>query len=120
MVIEAIQYLANPDTNLTKTEKSATKRNSGQKKGKRASLGSIPDFANPGKGVLLSGVVPGSPASKIGMKAKDVIVQLGKLPVNGLADLAYALRYYKAGQTIEITFLRGKKKIKKQVTLVTR
>jgi serine protease Do len=45
-----------------------------------------------GKGVLVSRVVPGSPASAAGLKAGDVIVKVGSQEVGSMAELQWALQ----------------------------
>jgi serine protease Do len=45
-----------------------------------------------GRGVLISRVVPGSPASAAGLKAGDVIVRVGSQEVGSMAELRWALQ----------------------------
>src|SRR5262245_37161707 len=47
-------------------------------------LGSVPDFSPVDRGVKLSGVTPGSPADKAGVRAGDIIVGMGKIDVEDL------------------------------------
>ena len=42
--------------------------------GRKVSLGTVPDFAYPGPGVRLSGVGPGSPAHRAGLREGDVLL----------------------------------------------
>jgi len=66
-------------------------------------LGTIPDFGEyEGKGVLLSGVRPGSPAEKAGIRGEDVVVRFGGIPIANLYDYTYALRDKKVGDVVEI------------------
>ncbi|MBP1604025.1 MAG: Bacterial leucyl aminopeptidase precursor, partial [Acidobacteria bacterium] len=44
--------------------------------GRRASLGTVPDFAFPGPGVRVTGLVPDSPAAKAGVREGDVIMRI--------------------------------------------
>src|SRR5262249_2633314 len=49
--------------------------------GIRAWAGTIPDYSEDTKGVKLSGVSPGSPAEKAGLKRGDVIVAFAGKPI---------------------------------------
>ncbi len=75
-------------------------------------FGSIPDFAEAGvEGVRLSGVRVGSPAEKAGLRAGDVIVRFGGVTIRNLYDLTYALRSKRAGDKVEVVFLRDGKEM---------
>jgi hypothetical protein len=84
-----------------------------------ASLGSIPDYGGPGpgkKGVLLSGVRPGSAADKGGMQKGDVLVRLGKSEVASVEDLMFVLNSHKPGETVPAVVMREGKEVKLEVT----
>ncbi len=87
--------------------------------GSRPYFGSIPDFAGGGEGYAISGVAPGSPAEKAGLKGGDQIVKLGRHEIGGLEDFDYALRQFKAGETVEVVVLRDGKRLTLKVTLDT-
>jgi hypothetical protein len=87
------------------------------RQGSRPYFGSIPDFGAEEKGYALSGVAPGSPAEKGGLKAGDRIIALGKNKVNDLSDFDFALRKFKAGEEVDLTVVRATKEIKLKVTL---
>jgi len=70
-------------------------------------FGSIPDFGGAGPpGVLLGGVRPGSPAERAGLRAGDVIVRFAGVTIRALQDLVFALRSHRAGDEVDVTFLR--------------
>jgi hypothetical protein len=84
-----------------------------------ASLGTIPDYAGPGegkKGVLLSGVRPGSAAEKGGLRRGDVLVGLGKTEIGSVEDLMFVLQSSKPGETVGARVLREGKEVKLEVT----
>jgi len=84
-----------------------------------ASLGTIPDYGGPGagkKGVLLSGVRPGSAADKGGLKKGDVLVRLGKSEVASVEDLMFVLNSHKPGETVPAVVIRDGKEVKLDVT----
>jgi S1-C subfamily serine protease len=57
-------------------------------------------------GAVLQSVATGSPASKAGLAAGDVIVALDGEPVTSMAALALSLRGYDAGAAIDLTYQR--------------
>ena len=73
----------------------------------RDSLGIIPDFSETASaGVRLGGVRPGSPAERAGLRGGDVIVRFANVTIRTLEDLVFALRSHRAGDAVEVTFLR--------------
>lgn len=86
-----------------------------------AYFGSIPDFSESGvPGVRLSGVRPGSPAEKAGLRTGDIIVKLGGTNIRNLHDLLFALRSLRAGEEVEIRYLREGKTLSAHATLEER
>ncbi len=85
--------------------------------GSRPYFGSIPDFGSEKEGYAISGVSPGSPADKGGLKGGDVIVQMGKQKIGSLDDFDLALRDFNAGDQVEVTVLREGKKVNLKVVL---
>lgn len=73
----------------------------------RPFLGTVPDFADPGgSGVLVSDVVPGSPAARAGILPGDRVIALGGAPVSDLRDYASALRAHAPGDRVAVTVSR--------------
>lgn len=86
--------------------------------GTTAYLGSIPDMgASEVTGVRLTGVRAGSPADNAGLKAGDIIVELGGKPVKDLYAYTDALYSHKPGDTVDIVVLRGTERVTVKVTL---
>ncbi|HET7876435.1 MAG TPA: M28 family peptidase [Methylomirabilota bacterium] len=70
-------------------------------------FGIIPEFGeSPQPGVRITGVRPGSPAEKAGVRAGDVIVKFGPVTVKTLTDLTFALRGQRPRDRVEVRFLR--------------
>ena len=91
---------------------------SSTRSGTSAYLGSIPDMgAADVTGVRLSGVRAESPADKAGLKAGDIIVELGGKPVKDLYAYTDALYAHKPGDTVDIVVLRGTERVTVKVTL---
>jgi len=103
---EVVEYLAKREGPLSATLQSEQKSGSEPKKERKVSLGIIPDFAFSGKGCRLSGVVPGSPAEKAGLREGDIIILVNTAVVNKLKDLSDALKTFKPAEKISVTFLR--------------
>lgn len=60
-------------------------------------------------GVYVTGVAPGSPAAKAGLKEYDVIVELDGEPIRDVIDLRKTLYNEKEiGDTMDVIFYRGK------------
>lgn len=89
----------------------------GSRSGSRPYFGSVPDFGREGKGYALSGATAGSPAAKAGLKAGDLIVQMGDKKVTDLNDFDLALRNFSAGEEVEVTIVRDGQEQKVKVTL---
>jgi hypothetical protein len=85
--------------------------------GSMAYLGVTPDYAGTTNGLNITGVKPGSPAEKGGLKAGDIIVRIGEVEVADIEGLAEGLRKYKAGQTVDIVVKREGKEVASKVTL---
>jgi membrane-associated protease RseP (regulator of RpoE activity) len=83
-------------------------------------FGSIPDFAEPPRGVRFADITPESPAAKAGLKAGDILIRFGDDPIQNLYDFTYALRAHKAGEAVEVEVLRSDKSVKATVHLTER
>jgi serine protease Do len=60
-----------------------------------------------GPGALVQQVVPGSPASQIGLQAGDVIVTLDNKPVANASDLASAIGSHHPGDHVQLAWTRN-------------
>ena len=99
----------------------AQKPQGGGGRGSRASLGTIPDFSErKDPGVMLTGVVPGSPAEKAGLKGGDVVLRVGAKKILNLQDLQYALVEHRPGDVVEVEYVRDGKTAVVPVTLAER
>ena len=88
--------------------------------GDRPWLGSIPDFASNEEGLRITGVSPGSPAEKAGMKGGDIITKLGDSKISGVEDLQSALLKYKVGDKLNVVVKRDGKEMTFDLTLAKR
>jgi hypothetical protein len=83
-------------------------------------LGSIPDFTPVERGVRLSGVTPGSPADRAGLRAGDIILGLGAHDVADLQGLTDALRAHRPGDDVVVRFQRDGELRRVDITLGSR
>jgi Zn-dependent M28 family amino/carboxypeptidase len=98
----------------------AKSESQGRTLGFRVYLGTIPNYADSGDGLLLDGVRDDSPAAKAGIKAGDRIVKLAGREVHNVYDYTYALGEMKAGQEYEVELLRGTERMKLRITPAAR
>jgi membrane-associated protease RseP (regulator of RpoE activity) len=88
----------------------------GRTTGFRVYLGTIPNYADSGDGLLLDGVRDDSPAAKAGLKAGDRVVKIGEHAVHNVYDYTYALGELKAGEEYVVEILRGTEKLTLKLT----
>jgi len=98
----------------------AKSESQGRTMGFRVYLGTIPNYADSGDGLLLDGVRDDSPAAKAGIKAGDRIVKLAGRDVHNVYDYTYALGEMKAGQEYEVELMRSGERMKLKITPAAR
>jgi serine protease Do len=69
------------------------------------------------RGVLILEVFRGNPAERAGLRAGDVIIKLDETGTPDLATFQKALRNYRAGDRVEVTFIRKNQTLKTTVIL---
>ena len=92
-----------------KVERTSAGRMGGTRSGVRVYTGTIPDYTAEAKGLLLSGTVEGSPASKAGLKEGDLITEFGGRQVTNIYDYMGVLEGVKAGEPVKVVYTRGGK-----------
>ncbi len=107
-----------PDYIVVKTEKKEEKN--GSPGYARVWFGIVPNFEDNPQGLRITGVSPGSPAEKAGLKGNDVIIKFGEHSIKNLYDLTYILREYKPNDVVNVVVLRDSKEIALKVKLVAR
>jgi membrane-associated protease RseP (regulator of RpoE activity) len=85
--------------------------------GDRPYFGSVPDFSQDQPGYALMGVTKDGPAERAGLKAGDIIVQLGQSKIGSLEDFDSALRKHKAGEKVPVVARRGNDQVQLEVVL---
>lgn len=71
------------------------------------SMGIMPDYTFAGTGVKADGVSEGKPAQKAGLKAGDVILQIGDYPVTSMESYMQTLGKFKKGDKAKVKYKRG-------------
>lgn len=83
-------------------------------------FGSIPDFAEPPKGVRFADIRAGSPAEKAGLKPGDIMIEFDGKDIGNLYDYTYALRSKKPGDEVLVKVIRSGQTIEAKVLLTPR
>ena len=86
----------------------------------RAYLGTIPDYAEEVKGVLLSGVSKDGPADKAGVKSRDVIVELAGKKIENIYDYTHAIEGLKIGEPVKLAVIRNGERVVLKITPASR
>jgi hypothetical protein len=121
LAYRVIRAIDERPSRLTFVKSAAPARLGPSSSGSQAYLGSVPNMsAGTVPGLKLSGVRAGSPAERGGLKADDIIVEFGGVPVTDLQSYSDALYSHKPGDIVKIVFLRDGKKLEANVTLGTR
>lgn len=68
-------------------------------------------------GVLVSEVIEGSSAEKVGIKANDTITSINDVPVTSYADLAKILETKSIGDVVKVSIIRDSQELTIDVTL---
>ena len=90
----------------------------GPREGSDVYFGSVPDMsAVDVQGMRLTGVRPGSPADKAGLRDGDVIVRFAGREVKDLYQYSDALYSKKPGDVVEVVVLRGGERLTLTATL---
>jgi S1-C subfamily serine protease len=75
----------------------------------------MPDYTYSGTGIRVDGVSNERPAQKAGIKAGDIIVQLGEHPINSMESYMQALGKFKKGESAKVKFKRGNESMETMV-----
>ena len=73
----------------------------------KVSLGVIPDYGYSGTGMRIDGVSPGKIAEKAGLKAGDVLLQLGDIKFVDVNSYSEALSKFDKGNKVKLRIKRG-------------
>jgi aminopeptidase YwaD len=113
-VSEIALSIANEPQRIAFTKVKVEQRPTGR--GFRVYLGTVPNYSDQNDGLKLDGVRPGSPAEKAGLRAGDIVVKLGKMPIKNVYDYTYALGEMRGGEEVEAVIRRDGKDISLKIT----
>jgi hypothetical protein len=111
---EAVGYLAERVDPLTVTIDSDSETEAAlepPRTERRASLGTMPDFAFEGPGVRVHQVMPDSAAEKAGILVGDIVIALDGDEVTDLRTYSGLLKEHEPGDHIEVTILRDSEEV---------
>jgi len=118
LALRVARAIADRPARLTFVRTAAPARTNVSEEGRQTYLGTVPDMgASEGRGLRLTGVRAGSPADLGGLKADDVIVELGGVAVKDLYSYSDALYAHKPGDVVKVVVLRGGERLELTVTL---
>jgi hypothetical protein len=109
--LKVINYVTSIITNLDKQNQKIaflkTRETQTSNTAFKVTLGIMPDYTYDGAGIRADGVTEGRPAFKAGIKAGDVIIQLGDYPVSSMDTYMQALNKFQKGDKTKVKFKRG-------------
>jgi aminopeptidase YwaD len=104
-----------------RVESPGSSRSGGDSRGFSVTMGIIPDFGeSTSNGLKISGIRPNGPAEKAGLKAGDILTKLGGKGILGIYDYMGILGELKAGQEVEVEYLRDGAPMKTKATMAKR
>jgi hypothetical protein len=71
------------------------------------SLGVMPDYIAEVKGMRIDGVSANRPAERAGIKAGDIVIEMGGKPINDIYDYMGCLSKYRLHDTTQVVVQRG-------------
>jgi hypothetical protein len=121
LVEGVVRPLADAPERLAFTRVPAEKEEmSGPSRGFRVWVGGVPDYSEEGPGVRFSGVTPGSPAEKAGLRGGDVLVRFGSKEIRNIYDYTYVLGEHKPGEAVTLVVKRDGAEVSLELTLGSR
>lgn len=113
-VREIAVSVANEPQRIAFTKVKVEQRPAGR--GFRVYLGTVPNYSDQNDGLKLDGVRPGSPAEKAGLRAGDIVVKLGTMPIKNVYDYTYALGEMRGGEEVAAVIRRDGKELTLKIT----
>lgn len=71
------------------------------------------------QGVVITNVVPGSPAAQAGLQVRDIITAVNGTPLDNESALARIQYQHQPGDTLTLAVLRGSRQMTVQLVLGT-
>jgi hypothetical protein len=71
------------------------------------SMGIMPDYTYSGTGVRADGISEGRPAQKAGIRAGDIVLQIGDYKIGSMESYMQTLGKFKKGDRVKVLYQRG-------------
>jgi aminopeptidase YwaD len=78
-------------------------------------MGVMPDYTYTGNGLRADGVSEGKPAQKAGLKAGDIILQIGDYKISSMESYMQTLGKFKKGDKVKVKYKRGNEELETTV-----
>lgn len=101
------ELIAQTDTKGKLTFTKTTEPQMGQVRSFKVTLGVIPDYGYTGTGMRIDGATPGKMGEKIGLKAGDILIQLGEYKFVDVMSYMQALGKFNPGDKTKLRIKRG-------------
>ncbi len=82
----------------------------------KVTMGVMPSYSSSAVGLQVDGVTEGKPAQKAGIKAGDIITQLGEYEIKDVYGYMDALGKFEKGQTVQAKVKRGEELLTLSIT----
>ena len=117
--LQVITKIAQSNQSLTFDPSSRDGEDDGSRRGYGAHLGCVPEFGQSDEivGVMCIKTTPNSPAELAGVTDGDILIQIGDIEIKNIYDLAFSLKFYRAGDKVVLVWKRGESVIRKEITL---
>lgn len=114
LVRETIDYFNNYEGDLT-FQKTKDSSQSKRRSKYSVTLGIIPDYVSENKGLRVDGVMDDRPGAKAGLLEGDVIIKMGDITIDDIADYMTALGKFRKGDTTMVEIIRDKNRLSLKV-----
>jgi Peptidase family M28/PDZ domain len=82
----------------------------------KVTMGVMPSYSSTAVGLQVDGVTEGKPAQKAGIKAGDILIQLGEYEIKDVYTYMDALGKFEKGQTVQAKVKRGEEILTVSIT----
>jgi len=113
--IYGIVYGLNKENQKLVFTKTREPQNTGSMRSMSVSMGIMPDYTFSGAGVRCDGVTDGRPAQKAGLKAGDIILQIGDFSITSMDSYMQTLGKFKKGDKTKVKYKRGNETVEADV-----
>lgn len=112
----AYSILKNPATSGKLSFQKTREQTVGSSTRFSVSMGIMPDYTFSGNGVRVDGVSEGKPAQAVGIKAGDIVTELGENKISSVDTYMKALSKFKKGDTTVVKIKRGNEDLSFTIT----